>query len=222
MTKLKDSIINRQLKARISLIILLLITVPVIVHTRSLLLEITRVDAPRWVLEVYALFFAVAFDCSIFMFALYKKREQAVVFAVISGIVGWLFWCSELVFVDMQDEATGQEWARLVMGTLWAGFSAYLVFWCSEIVAESFEFAGSRKLGSRKLEVKKHEVQSRKQEIGKRVRQGHNTLTPRTRTPGKKEQVLELKAAGHTVAEIAEQMGVSDRTVRRYQSNGVS
>ena len=206
---------NNTLKSRISFIILLMITVPVIVHTRSLLLEITRVDAPRWVLEVYAIFFAVAFDCSIFMFALYKKREQAVVFAVISGIVGWLFWCSDLVFVEMQQqEVNGQHFSRLVMGTLWAGFSAYLVFWTSEIVAESFDMmvSGKREVGSGKLGVR-----SRKLEVGSVHTQKQKPIISSTN----QQKARELAQTGLSVKEIAEQLGVSDRTVRRYQSNGV-
>jgi hypothetical protein len=213
MTNLKNSTSNRQLKARISLIILLMITVPVIVHTRSLLLEITRVDGPRWVLEVYAIFFAVAFDCSIFMFALYKKREQAIAFAVISGIVGWLFWCSDLVFVEMQEQASGAEWARLVMGSVWAGFSAYLVFWCSEIVAESFDHVEGSKLKVQGL--KKNVQRSRQKSINRSTHQPINGNN-------KHDQAIKLKEQGLTISEIAEKMGVSDRTVRRYQQNGVS
>jgi hypothetical protein len=209
----------KQLKAQISLIILIMITVPVIVHTRSLLLEITQVDAPRWVLEMYAIFFAVAFDCSIFMFAVYKKREQAIVFAVISGIVGWLFWCSDLVFVEFPQagdgyQATGKLWARLVMGTLWAGFSAYLVFWCSEIVAETFDIQTSERSMFKVRKKPKVKVQN------------PNTLTPGTITPIKastnQQKARELQSDGLSTPEIAEKLGVSVRTVRRYQKNGVA
>lgn len=127
-----------RLQLNFSMLILILITLPVIIHTRSLLLKITQVEAHWILLEVYAWFFALAFDCSIFMFAIFRKREQAIAFAVISGIVGWLFWCGDLVFVDfwLSDANRGELWSRLIMGTLWAGCSSYLVFWCAEIVAE--------------------------------------------------------------------------------------
>lgn len=190
---------------------MLMITVPVVVHTRSLLLEITQVDGPRWVLEVYAIFFAVAFDCSIFMFALYKKREQAVAFSLISGIVGWLFWCSDLVFVQMQEDATGQEWARLMMGTLWAGFSAYLVFWCSEIVAETFSVDSFSVRGAYPP-VAAPSRSKRRTQNAKRKTQNAST---------NQEKAMKLAQTGLSVKEIAEQLGVSIRTVRRYQSNGV-
>ena len=213
----------KQLKARISLIILLMITVPVIVHTRSLLLEITQVDAPRWVLEVYAIFFAVAFDCSIFMFALYKKREQAIAFAVISGIVGWLFWCSDLVFIEFPQagdgyQATGKLWARLVMGTVWAGFSAYLVFWCSEIVAESF---GQMHIQPARKKKKTMIDQKTMINHGPTINQNRRNMINHVSTE-KAAQALQMKAEGLSVREIAEKLGVSDRTVRRYQSNGLS
>lgn len=194
-----------------------MITVPVIVHTRSLLIEITRVDAPAWVVEVYAIFFAIAFDCSIFMFALFKKREQAVVFAVISGIVGWLFWCSDLVFIDMQQDGTsGQEWARLVMGTVWAGFSAYLVFWCSEIVAESFD---QIQIPVRKKEKKKNIINGvptgrPMMETGTPII--HDGLNGSPKKKAKKSEAIRLQGQGLSIAQIAEQLGVTDRSVRRY------
>lgn len=214
--------IMKHLKARISLTILLMITVPVIVHTRSLLLMITRVDAPVWLLEIYAIFFAIAFDCSIFMFALYKKREQAVVFAIISGIVGWLFWCSNLVFVEMANGATGEQWARLVMGTVWAGFSAYLVFWCSEIVAETFDFRALDRSAFKVQRNAKRRSQNAESKTNQRQKPiSHSTIQP-FNSSDKHMEAMKLKEQGLSVKQIAEKLGVSDRTVRRYQSNGVS
>lgn len=206
------------LQLRFSMLILILITLPVIIHTRSLLLKITQVEAHWILLEVYAWFFALAFDCSIFMFAIFRKKEQAIAFAVISGIVGWLFWCGDLVFVDfwLADANAGQLWSRLIMGTLWAGCSSYLVFWCSEIVAEKMQSVAVATVKTAKPTVMKTAPVN-----DHRARPGlaRPELSPPVHTSplgGDIERAKMLRKEGLSIREIAEQLKISKSTIGKW------
>ena len=238
--KLTPSGLPASLKSeKLVIIILVAITFPTIIHTKSLLLKITQVDGPDWLIHLYAWFFAIAFDCSIFMFAIYERKKQAIAFAIMSGLIGWMFWNSDLVFAAWwQPEANRPELAsRLLMGTLISAFMAYLVYYCSELTAERLRAKGSlrpRGSGSQrnppnppkadrlpKMENPIHPPL--KAQEANRVspdRVSPDRVSPDRVSPDRvagRERVIRMLEDGEKVSAIVEQTGVGRSTVYEYK-----
>jgi len=194
----------------LAIVVLIAVTIPTIVHTKSLILKITVVEGPDWLLQLYAWFFALAFDASIFMFAIYEKKAQAVAFAIMSGLIGWMFWNADLVFVDwwLPNANTPQLASRLLIGTLISAFQAYLVYYCSELIAVRVRKAPTRRGAAGRSQPV---AETRPKEI----------ISPRGGPPRvgnpRRELVATLLDAGKPVSEIIAETGLSRSTVYEYK-----
>lgn len=215
-----------------ALAVFIAMVIPVMIHTKSLLLKITNVESSAFELELYAWFFAAAFDCSIFMFAVDGKKKASAYFALMCFVVGFMFWNMDILFIEFWavDANPGALWARLIIGTLWSGFSAYLLFYTAELFAERM----NRKEESQAVVEAARPLRNRpsvspalsapRPDQGAQVNGNHKDAAPKARPTKAKakraekiNQVKELMNQGFNIDQIVNETGFSRTMVYEYQ-----
>lgn len=194
-----------QYRQPLTVVVFVAITVPLMVHTAQLLLQITSIR-PRWLAYAYAAFFAVGFDLAVFMFSLYDLKGAKKTFATMAGVVGFFFFNLGVLFEQLPAAgwASGRLWAQVVLGSMFAVVGAYLVYHSTELINQVF---ASRPPLSRARATRTAQSQT--------VGVSHDTVPPPTNGESQHEKIILLKQEGKTNAEISRQLGISDRTVRR-------
>lgn len=195
-----------QYRQPLTVVVFVAITVPLMVHTAQLLLQITSIR-PRWLAYAYAAFFAVGFDLAVFMFSLYDLKGAKKTFATMAGVVGFFFFNLEVLFEQLPAAgwASGRLWAQVVLGSMFAVVGAYLVYHSTELINRVF--ANRPPLSRARL--------SRPRATPRTAQSQDDTVPPPINGESQHEKIILLKQEGKTNAEISRQLGISDRTVRR-------
>lgn len=200
----------------LTVVVFVAITVPLMVHTAQLLLQITNIT-PTWLAYAYAGFFALGFDLAVFMFSLYDLKGAKKTFAVMAGVVGFFFFNLEILFERLPADswANGRLWASVVLGTMFAIVGAYLVYHSTELINQVFTAAAAEDGGRETKKKRRGSTQLPHYKHTPSAPRVHGGLKPQPNGNSSSEKILLLKGEGKTNTEIGRQLGISDKTVYR-------
>lgn len=230
--------LNRLLKNEwLTLVVFICITIPLIIHTQQLLLRVTNFETEiPYMAEVYALFFAIAFDTSVFLFSINRMEKAMKTFAWIVFLINFLFFNLDILFVALPASGnTASEVAQLVIGTLFSGVGAFLVYQCSEML--------NKRISEKEADARRTVKPARKMQVNPVSKAKTPATTHESKAlafspvPGpvaksngdhrdhevsdgsprdEKEKVLALYKKGFSYREISEQVSVGKSTVAKW------
>jgi len=198
------------------LLVFCAITAPLVIHTSELLLAVTQFHASNPIVaRVYAISFGVAVDLSALFFRLNKMEEASNGFVWVVFIVNFFFFNLDILFVQLPAAETGIALliVKILIGTLFSGLSAFLVYHCSELLYIRWEEYKAQ--AEIEHQPKRKRTRTRR---GDAPRAKPKQVITNGNGLGKdaKKQAAELRNQGMSYAEIAHRLGKAKSTIHGW------